>query len=85
MEQIQLKRRRTTTRWPEPLPLDPRDPDIVRAKRFAHCAGSLRRVSRNDEAVRLGSDGRSATWRMSCPSAGRTVEIVTTRGGALQR
>ena len=33
MRQIHItKRRRTERWWLEPLPLDPRDPDIVRAK-----------------------------------------------------
>jgi hypothetical protein len=33
MRQIRItKRHRSGDRWAEPLPLDPRDPDIVRAK-----------------------------------------------------
>lgn len=33
MRQIRITKRRRTERWGlEPLPLDPRDPDIVRAK-----------------------------------------------------
>ena len=36
MKQIRVtKRHPSTSRAPEPLPLDPRDPDIVRAKHIA--------------------------------------------------
>ncbi len=39
MTQIRItKRRRPDDRWLEPLPLDPRDPDIVRAKAIARRA-----------------------------------------------
>ena len=39
MTQIRItKRRRPDDRWLEPLPLDPRDPDIVRAKELARRA-----------------------------------------------
>ena len=39
MTQIRItKRRRPDDRWLEPLPLDPRDPDIVRAKEIARRA-----------------------------------------------
>ncbi len=36
MRQIRMTKRRRADDWrPEPLPLDPRDPDIVRAKELA--------------------------------------------------
>ena len=42
MRQVQVRKRHRPGAWqPDPLPLDPRDPDIVRAKEVA------RRVSEN--------------------------------------
>ena len=36
MKQMRITKRHHPDRWrPEPLPLDPRDPDIVRAKELA--------------------------------------------------
>lgn len=36
MRQVRISKRRRPPGWPaEPLPLDPRDPDIVRAKQLA--------------------------------------------------
>jgi hypothetical protein len=41
MTQIRIaKRRRPDDWWLEPLPVDPRDPDIVRAKEIARRAGT---------------------------------------------
>ena len=39
MRQVQIsKRHRPAREWPEPLPPDARDPDIVRAKQLARRA-----------------------------------------------
>jgi len=58
MTQIRItKRRRPDDRWLEPLPLDPRDPDIVRAKeitRRARAAPSPGRTARPGRARRPG-------------------------------
>jgi hypothetical protein len=35
MRQVHIRRRRPADRPAEPLPLDPRDPDILRAKQLA--------------------------------------------------
>jgi len=45
MRQVQISKRRRPARvWPEPLPPDAHDPDIVRAKQLARQASpSLRR------------------------------------------
>jgi hypothetical protein len=41
MRQIRMTKRRRPEDWrPEPLPLDPRDPDIVRAKELARRASA---------------------------------------------
>jgi len=41
MRQIRMTKRRRPDDWQlEPLPLDPRDPDIVRAKQLARRAGN---------------------------------------------
>ena len=41
MTQIRITKRRRPADWRlEPLPLDPRDPDIVRAKQLARRAGN---------------------------------------------
>ena len=41
MTQIRITKRRRPDDWRlEPLPLDPRDPDIVRAKEIARRAGT---------------------------------------------
>lgn len=42
MKRIRIERRRVRGErpWVEALPLDPRDPDIVRAKTLARTAGS---------------------------------------------
>jgi hypothetical protein len=43
MKQIRMTRRRRPDDWQlEPLPLDPRDPDIVRAKELARRAETPR-------------------------------------------
>jgi hypothetical protein len=44
MKQIRIsKRPRADRSWLEPLPLDVRDPDVVRAKRLARQAGPSQR------------------------------------------
>jgi hypothetical protein len=53
MTQTRLRRRRLTgTTRPDPLPLDPRDPDIVRVKRRQRrarsCAGERRGLVDDD-------------------------------------
>lgn len=54
MTQIRItKRRRPGDWWLEPLPLDPRDPDIVRAKEIA------RRARIGTPPGRTGRGGRS--------------------------
>jgi hypothetical protein len=47
MRQIRISKRPGHARpGPEPLPLDPRDPDIVRAKQLARRAGPAQRRRR---------------------------------------
>jgi hypothetical protein len=42
MKQVRItKRHRPGDRWLEPLPLDPRDPDIVKAKELARRARAV--------------------------------------------
>jgi hypothetical protein len=44
MRQIRISRRqRSATSWLEPLPADPRDPDIVRAKQLARRGSRVER------------------------------------------
>ena len=51
MRQIRIsKRPRPTRDWPEPLPSDPRDPDIVRAKQLARRASQAERRPRHTPA-----------------------------------
>jgi len=43
MKQLRITRRHRADDWrPDPLPLDPRDPDIVRAKELARRSGAVR-------------------------------------------
>ena len=57
MRQIRMTKRRRPDDWQlEPLPLDPRDPDIVRAKQLARRAGN--RTLRPGRTGRQGSTGR---------------------------
>jgi hypothetical protein len=60
MTQIRItKRRRPDDWWLEPLPVDPRDPDIVRAKEIARRARSATpSVGRAGHPGRAGRAGR---------------------------
>lgn len=52
MRQIQMSRRRRPTLVPaEPMPLDPRDPDIVRAKQLARSADPPQHPRRRPDAA----------------------------------
>jgi hypothetical protein len=51
MRQVQIgKRHRHARVWPEPLPADARDPDIVRAKQLARQASQAQRQPRRARA-----------------------------------
>jgi len=51
MRQVHIgKRHRAARAWPEPLPPDARDPDIVRAKQLAREASAARRRPRHTPA-----------------------------------
>ena len=51
MRQVQISRRHRPARvWPEPLPPDARDPDIVRAKQLARQASPAQRRPRRTQA-----------------------------------
>jgi hypothetical protein len=54
MKQMRITRRHRPDGWqPEPLPLDPRDPDIVRAKELARRSrAAATRASRRGQAGR---------------------------------
>jgi hypothetical protein len=59
MTQIRIaKRRRPDDWWLEPLPVDPRDPDIVRAKEIARRAGTATPPGRTGRPGRAGRPGR---------------------------
>jgi hypothetical protein len=60
MTQIRITKRRRPDDWRlEPLPLDPRDPDIVRAKEIARRAGAGTQPSgRGGRPSRTGRRGR---------------------------
>ena len=52
MKQIRIRKQgRPTREWPEPLPLELRDPDVVRAKRLA------RRAENRSPATRAAGGG----------------------------
>jgi hypothetical protein len=53
MKQTQITKRRRPSNWRlEPLPLDPRDPDIVRAKELARRASTAQqRPERSQRTV----------------------------------
>lgn len=60
MTQIRItKRRRPDDRWLEPLPLDPRDPDIVHAKELARRA----RTGTPPSGSSTGQTGRTTSSR----------------------
>ena len=59
MTQIRITKRRRPDDWRlEPLPLDPRDPDIVRAKEIARRAGTATPPGRTGRPGRAGRPGR---------------------------
>jgi hypothetical protein len=59
MTQIRItKRRRPDDWWLEPLPVDPRDPDIVRAKEIARRAGTATQAGRTGRPGHAGRQGR---------------------------
>jgi len=59
MTQIRItKRRRPDDWWLEPLPVDPRDPDIVRAKEIARRARTAAPAGRTGQSSRAGRPGR---------------------------
>ena len=52
MRQIRIsKRRHPASRSAEPLPLDPRDPDIVRAKQLARSSHPSRHLPTQQDAA----------------------------------
>ena len=58
MTQIRItKRRRPDDWWLEPLPVDPRDPDIVRAKEIARRARAETPRGRTGRPGRAGRPG----------------------------
>ncbi len=72
MKQFRTDRPRARRdRWPEAIPLDPRDPDVVRVKALARAAAPRQHVT-----------GRAVTAPEPADASGLTVPGTATQGKA---